>query len=139
MSHSAVERLLPTAFWQIPNGLQRAASALADPRGPAQSRIVTQIGSFELRRITPASGETIVIARGIADTHTFADRYGLTPAELRVLSRLGEGKSQRQLAEELDVSYETVRTHTKRVLGKLDARDVAHAIRIAIRGGMLPG
>src|SRR5262249_42414260 len=49
----------------------------------------------------------------------WADRFGLTRAESRVLELLGQGLSNREIAARRFVSVETVRTHVQRVLGKL--------------------
>lgn len=58
-----------------------------------------------------------------------------SPAELRVLRLLGAGYSNPQIAERLALSIETVRTHVKQLLRKLDAenRTVA-ALRARERG-----
>jgi DNA-binding CsgD family transcriptional regulator len=48
-----------------------------------------------------------------------AARHGLTTAEAEVLSLIAEGLSNREIAARRFVSFETVRTHVQRVLGKL--------------------
>lgn len=51
----------------------------------------------------------------------------LTPAERRVLRLLSTGARNRELADRLDVSLDTVKTHVKRVLAKLGVRSRAEA------------
>lgn len=53
--------------------------------------------------------------------------------ELRVAELLVAGKSNRQIAEELVVSPETVKTHVKRILRKLGAHNRAEAVGLFLR------
>jgi DNA-binding CsgD family transcriptional regulator len=57
-----------------------------------------------------------------------SDRHGLTPAETRVLGWMLGGLSNAAIAARLDVSLETVRTHSKRVLGKLGVSSRVQAV-----------
>jgi two-component system, NarL family, response regulator LiaR len=61
----------------------------------------------------------------------------LTPREWEVVDLLCEGASTDVIAERLVLSTETVRSHIKHVLRKLDARSRAEAVEIAhtMRGG----
>lgn len=59
------------------------------------------------------------------------DAFGLTPAERRVLDLL-PGRTNREVAAELGTRVETVKTQVSSILGKLDARDRAHAVAIAM-------
>jgi DNA-binding NarL/FixJ family response regulator len=61
----------------------------------------------------------------------------LTPREEDVLVRIGRGLSNQQIADELGVSLETVRTHVKHVYAKCGARDRAHAVIVAYESGLL--
>ena len=62
--------------------------------------------------------------------------FELTLAEMRVLELLPRGASNRDIAEELSVSEQTVKTHVRHVLAKLGARDRAQAAAIAMREGL---
>jgi NarL family two-component system response regulator LiaR len=55
----------------------------------------------------------------------------LTSREWEVLDLICLGRSTEEVARELDLSTETVRTHVKRVLAKLGARSRAEAVEIA--------
>jgi DNA-binding CsgD family transcriptional regulator len=56
-----------------------------------------------------------------------------TPRELEVLALVAEGYSTREIARELWITEETVRTHVRRLLERLGARTRAHAVSIAYR------
>ncbi len=60
-----------------------------------------------------------------------------TKRELEVLALVADGYSTKEIARALWITEETVRTHVRRVLGKLDARTRAHAVSIAYRDGLL--
>ena len=63
----------------------------------------------------------------------------LSRREYQVLQLVADGMSNRDIAAELFLSVETVRTHTKGVLHKLGARDRAHAVALGFRHGLLAG
>lgn len=65
-------------------------------------------------------------------------RLGLTPRELEILGLIAEGLSNREIAERLFVSENTVKTHSSRVFSKLSARRRTHAVQIAKEAGILP-
>jgi NarL family two-component system response regulator LiaR len=62
----------------------------------------------------------------------------LTPREWEVIDLLYDGKSTAEIAEALVLSSETVRTHVKHILRKLDARSREEAVATAqaMRGGL---
>ena len=53
--------------------------------------------------------------------------------ELEILQLIADGFSNRDIAEALAVSLETVKSHVRRLLGKLHASGRAHAVAIAWR------
>jgi DNA-binding NarL/FixJ family response regulator len=61
----------------------------------------------------------------------------LSPRELTVLERVAEGMTNLEVAAELGISADTVKTHLARVLEKLGARDRTHAVTRAMRAGLL--
>ena len=80
------------------------------------------------RRVPPESATEI--ATHVAD-EVLSDR------EIEVLRRVAAGKSNKQIATELDISEGTVKTHMKSILPKLDASDRTHAVTIALKRGIL--
>jgi DNA-binding NarL/FixJ family response regulator len=61
----------------------------------------------------------------------------LTPRELEVLRGIGRGLSNQELAAELFIADNTVKTHVKRVFTKIGARDRAQAVVIAYESGLV--
>jgi DNA-binding CsgD family transcriptional regulator len=59
----------------------------------------------------------------------------LSAREKEVLSLLSQGLTGVEIAERLYLSPETVRTHVRNAMTKLNASTRAHAIALAIKGG----
>jgi RNA polymerase sigma factor (sigma-70 family) len=62
---------------------------------------------------------------------------GLTPREREVLSLLGQGLKQDEIAERLVISPKTVATHIQRILAKLEVRSRAEAVSRAYQLGLV--
>jgi DNA-binding NarL/FixJ family response regulator len=60
-------------------------------------------------------------------------RGKLTRRQRQILQRIADGESTTVAARELDLSEETVKTHTKNALARLGARNRTHAVAIAVR------
>ncbi|GAA3446099.1 response regulator [Planomonospora venezuelensis] len=64
----------------------------------------------------------------------------ITERETEVLVLIARGRSNQEIAEELVLSEQTVKTHVGRILAKLDLRDRAQAIVYAYESGLVrPG
>ena len=61
----------------------------------------------------------------------------LTPREVEVLRKIGGGNRNRDIAELLFISEETVKVHIKHIMDKLGAKDRTQAIAIAVRRGII--
>ena len=61
----------------------------------------------------------------------------LSKREIAVLSCAAEGMTNGEIAEQLGITAETVKTHLSRVQDKLHARDRTHAVSRALRLGVL--
>jgi DNA-binding NarL/FixJ family response regulator len=61
----------------------------------------------------------------------------LTPRELEVLTLMGRGLSNAELAVSLTLSEATVKTHVARIFSKLDLRDRAQAVVVAYETGLV--
>lgn len=79
-------------------------------------------------RLSPAIAEQI------------AEHYGddsLTQREIEVLQLAANGRRNKQIAYELDITEETVKFHIKNILSKLSANDRTHAVTIALKRGFI--
>ena len=91
--------------------------------GPAVSRRL--VADFASRR-TPA------LARPVLDA--------LSPREVEVLHQLARGRSNAEIAGDLHIATETVKSHVAEVLRKLGLRDRIQAVVYAYEQGLVqPG
>ena len=61
----------------------------------------------------------------------------LTPAEIRVLRLIAEGNANKEIAEKLSVSEETVKGQVRNILSKLGAKDRTQAAMIGLKRGII--
>ena len=59
----------------------------------------------------------------------------LSPREREIMHLMAEGLTAQDIGEQISVSVETVRTHVRNVIRKLQARNRVHAIAIALERG----
>jgi two-component system, NarL family, response regulator LiaR len=65
-------------------------------------------------------------------------QLGITPRELEILQSIAAGLSNREIAEKLFVSENTVKTHSSRLFDKLQAKRRTQAVQIAKQAGLIP-
>ena len=61
----------------------------------------------------------------------------LTNREREVLVQIAEGRSNKEIAGQLDIGVRTVETHRERIMRKLDIHSVAGLTRFAIANGLI--
>ena len=66
------------------------------------------------------------------------EQLGITPRELEILETMAAGFSNREIAERLFVSENTVKTHAARLFDKLSARRRTQAVQRAKEAGLIP-
>ena len=99
-----------------------------------------------------AQGDALIdpsITRRLVETYAQSRRKsrfdgsiidGLTEREREILSMVGRGMSNEEIASDLVISPATVRTHVGRIMGKLDAHDRAQLVVAAYESGLVrPG
>jgi NarL family two-component system response regulator LiaR len=82
----------------------------------------------------------VAVASGgpfIADEKKRED-LGITRREFEILELIAQGMSNREIAEKLFVSENTVKTHSSRVFDKLGARRRTQAVQLGKEFGLLP-
>ena len=63
----------------------------------------------------------------------------LSPREIEVLKTIAAGRSNKIVADRLQISQDTVKGHMRSILAKLNANDRLDAVLIAMRRGILDG
>jgi NarL family two-component system response regulator LiaR len=66
------------------------------------------------------------------------EQLGITNREMEILEAIAAGLSNREIAEKLYVSENTVKTHSARVFDKLSARRRTQAVQLAKEAGLIP-
>ena len=88
----------------------------------------------------PAAIRELATRHGPAETPAGLDAAGLTDREAEVLRLVAQGLTNAEIAAQLIVSPETIKTHVAHVLTKLNARDRTQAVIRAYQTGFItPG
>jgi len=61
----------------------------------------------------------------------------LTPAEIEVLRLIAAGNANKQIADQLSITEDTVKWRVKNILSKLGAHDRTHAVMIGLKRGII--
>ncbi len=62
----------------------------------------------------------------------------LTQRERQILTYIADGNTNKQIANILNISEQTIKNHVSAILRKLNANDRAHAVVLAIQRGLIP-
>ncbi|MCG6494754.1 response regulator transcription factor [Kitasatospora sp. A2-31] len=99
-------------------------------------RVVAAGEALLAPRVTRRLIEGFVRSRPVA-SKTPERLKGLTPRETEVLVHVARGRSNGEIAAELFLAEQTVKTHVSRILDKIAARDRAQAIVFAYESGLV--
>jgi DNA-binding CsgD family transcriptional regulator len=129
-------------------------AAMPRLRGLGDARLVTEaLSERELRcLITPPRESALTLPHAEGNVRTMVrelfrpprttptaqalqSRFGLTRAEAGVVRRLADGESIKHIAQVLEVSLETARTHAKRAMQKTDTHRQAELVSLVLQGG----
>jgi DNA-binding NarL/FixJ family response regulator len=83
------------------------------------------------------SGKKSISPEASYELAEHATDESLTPAEIAVLRLIAAGNANKQIADLLSVTEETVKGRVKNILSKLNANDRTHAATIGIRRGII--
>jgi len=94
---------------------------------------------LKLTRTTEVVREVVVVrdAQPFVADQTRIDALGITPREHEILTLIAAGLSNREIAEKLFVSENTVKTHSARLFMKLNARRRTQAVQKAKEAGLI--
>lgn len=108
-------------------------------RRGASSYICKDVSEDELIKAIRAvyAGKKYVQAEVAAILSENLFQEELTPTETRILSEVVAGKSNKEIAFDLNISENTVKTHVKNVFDKLGVSDRTSAATLAIRRGLV--
>jgi DNA-binding CsgD family transcriptional regulator len=132
----------PAAYarWRLAEALlaarvdrDRAEQALREAHATA-ARLGARPLRTELEQLARRSRVALAGADGVAD-----GGLGLTPRELEVLRLVADGRSNRQIAEELFISAKTASVHVSNILAKLGVGSRVEAAAVAHRLGLFDG
>lgn len=115
----------------IARAVRAAAAGQSVLDGGVQERLLAAMR-------TPPAGSAVSTS-GKASVSTAPLPADLTPRETEVLGLIGEGLSNRAIAERLFVSEATVKTHINNLFAKAHLRDRAEAVRLAFAHGLVSG
>lgn len=109
--------------------------ATAAMQAGASAYVARTAGPDELRRAVDAA----VAQESFIDPAVppKGSRGKLTRRQRQILQLLANGESTTVAARELDLSEETVKSHTKNVLVRLEAKNRTHAVAIALRESLI--
>jgi two-component system, NarL family, nitrate/nitrite response regulator NarL len=97
--------------------------------------------SFTADEMVAAIGKVLqgeVFVPDAADLSRAPEPSGLTLRQLEVISMLGRGFSNKEIARALDVAERTVKAHVSAVFEALNVRNRTQAVLVAQRRGYLP-
>ena len=114
----------PSATWPAPPCRPAPAPTCRAPPAPSSCARAAEAALAQERFVDPA-----VPPRG--------SRGKLTKRQREILQLLANGESTTVAARELDLSEETIKTHTKNALARLGARNRTHAVAIALRESLI--
>jgi DNA-binding NarL/FixJ family response regulator len=83
------------------------------------------------------AGKKRIPAEVAAHLAEFFGDDNLTEREVEVIRQVADGKRNRDIADQLFISEETVKVHIKHIMEKLGANDRTQAVAIAVRRGII--
>jgi DNA-binding NarL/FixJ family response regulator len=83
------------------------------------------------------AGQKRVSSQVAAEIAAHSTDQALTSREVEVLRLVAKGNANKEIAAQLSLTEETVKTHIRNILGKLEANDRTHAVAIGIKRGII--
>ena len=93
---------------------------------------------FTKTKETVVVKEVPVLTREFVMDEARLEQLGITAREFEILELIARGMSNREIAEKLFVSENTVKTHSSRLFDKLSAKRRTQAVQIAKEMRLIP-
>lgn len=123
--HEQIDILVPDQDVQ----LNQLIAHLTDMAGMVHSQCEMVEIEFKITTPRPEDTTTYFLRKLRRLTEATGPQYkGLSKRELEVLELLLEGKTNKEIAQTLYISFDTVKTHRKNILLKTNARNTAALI-----------
>ena len=114
-------------------------------QGGARGYVLKSQASVDLiRAIQEILNGDVYISPGVAGSvvdaylgKSHVDADPLTPRERQILQLVAEGKTTKEIATLLNVSFKTAESHRNRIMKKLDIHNVTGLVHYAIRSGLM--
>lgn len=107
--------------------------------------LFTLLGIWLAVKLSKPKIETIIVEKPVyvsgkdfIPNETEIQNLGLSKRELEVLQLMAEGFSNKEIAEKLFVSLNTIKTHSSKVFEKLDVKRRTQAVEKAKKNGIIP-
>ena len=117
------------------------ASSGQERQGRARDLLIRALALFEELNLADAITEVRSRLRALSgqsqDTSRWSLPANLTKSQVKVLQLVAQGKSSRQIAEELRVSEKTVTNHLTHIFMKTESKNRVEATTFAIRHGLV--
>src|SRR6476646_9620027 len=101
----------------------------------AQRKQIGMLYLIDGRRLTRSTSSSATVVARAPSREQRSDRP--SDREIAVLQLVADGFANREIGLSLQVSEETVKSHIRNLLAKLEASNRAHAVSIAIRRGFI--
>lgn len=107
---------------------------VAVPIGSEENEVIAWVLPLPRKGSVPAQRRAAVFVREGGEAFSgdlFARRFGVTPAELRILDMLIKGASSDEMSSALSISENTIKTHLKSLFAKTGSSRQADLLRLA--------
>lgn len=109
----------------------RGGNLVIIPNSKLMANTIVNYGAADIENIVDSNKSDLAIHEPSNDVETLSDR------EREVLSLIGNGATNREIAEKLIISEHTVKSHLRSILNKLHLRNRQQAAVYAEREGLI--